>query len=293
MKKIILTIASIALLNVGFAQKNVWDLFFNQGTNYYNPAYAPTHELEEENVSAVDLRTQLNIAPNNNGSPVIPSLMYQGFTKIKNFTILYNINHQYYSFTKNNELGLGLAYTIPFSQELNHRLTFGARGDFSFYGLKRFNEIDYVNVPKPRKLTVIPDVDFGIYYSYRHLELGVSGIHLAKSKYAPDDILLQNERAFHFSASYNFQIGEKFELKPMLLLPPMNYMDMTLAVEFGILHQIYVQYAFRLGELRSQYNIEYRPLINDQKFFFGLAFNHSIIYTNFNAGLRLGYCFGK
>lgn len=293
MKKLLITLLSVVVLNVGFSQRNIWDLFFSQGTNYYNPAYSPTHALEEERATAFDTRTMLNIAPNNTGANVSPSLSYQAFTKIKNFTILYGVNYQSYSFTKNNEVGVGLAYSVPFNVEKNHRLNFGVRGDFSFYGLKELNDIDYVDASKTRKMTVIPDVDFGIYYTYKNLGLGISGIHLAAAKYAPDDVLLQNERNFHFSANYNFQLSENFELKPMLFLPPMNYIDMTFALEFGMFHQVYVQYAFRLGELRSQYNIDYRPLIKGRQFFFGLAFNHSLIYTNFNAGLRLGYCFGN
>lgn len=291
MKKTIYTLIAILSLTAGYSQRNISDLFFAQGVAYYNPAYSPTHELKDERASSFDTHTMLNIAPNNTGSKVTPSLTYQGFTRIKNFTVLYGVNYQAYSFVKNNEIDLGLAYSIPFKSGENHRLSFGVRGDFSFYGLKDFNAIDYVNVPKPRKLTVLPDVDFGIYYTYRQLALGVSGIHLAKSKYEPDDILLQNERNFHFIASYNFYIGNNFELKPTLFLPPMNYTDVTLAVELGIFHQVYVQYAFRLGQLRSQYNIEYRPMIRGQQFFFGLAFNHSLIYTDFNAGLRIGYNF--
>lgn len=273
-------------INYGWSQRNINDLFVTQGFNYYNPAYSPTNRDSNEYVSSFDTRTMLQIAPNNSKT-VIPSLTYQSFTKVDRFVFLLGINHQSYSFTANNELGLGVAYVLPFSTF--HKLSFGLRGDFGFYNLKGFNSIDYIQLEKKRKLTVLADIDFGIAYFIKGFELGISGKHLLASKFQPDDILLQNQRGLYTNLSYNFALGKNFELKPTLFLTPLHYTNLLFGLELGVFHTVYTQLAFKLNELRTQVNIEYRPKIRGNDFFFGLAYNFSQIYTDMNVGIRIGY----
>lgn len=286
-KYLLLAFASLLFQAPILSQRNMDDLFFTQNSHYYNAAYAPTNRDTTEFSTAYDTHTMLKIAPNNTGKNVMPSLSYQAFSKIDNFTFVYNFNHQYQSFSSRNELGIGAIYSLNFKPE--HKLSFGLKGGFSFYNLKRFNAMEDVQIPEQKKMKLLADVDFGIHYFIKKFELGVSGKHLLASKYAPDDILFQNQRGFYTQISYNFTIGKNVELKPSLFLTPLNYSNAFIALEVGLFKKVYTQYAFRLNELRHQYNVEYRFQTPRNSFFAGLAFNHSIIYTDFNVGIRLGY----
>jgi|GEM_PF-6139264 len=287
MKKLLYITVILFQVSAAVSQRNIDDMFFSQGTNYYNAGYSPTHKDSVEMINAYDTRTMLKIATNNTGNKVIPSLTYQAFSKLDRFVFTYNFNHQSYSYTSNNEVGLGVIYTLPFSNI--HKLSFGLRGDFSFYNLKKFNGIDYIQLPKEKRVKLLADIDFGVHYFIKKFEVGVSGKHLLASKYRPDDVLLQNQRGLYMHMSYNFSIGRYIELKPAVFITPVNYLNTFLALELGVIKKVYAQYAFRFNELRHQYNIEYRGNIRQNQFFVGLAFNHSVIYSDFNAGIRLGY----
>lgn len=275
-----------------FSQSNnIDDLFFNQGHNYYNAGYAPTTTKSEEYITAFDTRTMLKIAPNNTGDKVIPSLTYQAFSKVDRLTFSYNFNHQSYSYTANNEFGLGVIYSFPFNE--NHQLSIGLRGDFSFYNLKKFNDIEFLQLEKPKKFKILADIDFGLHYSINKFELGVSGKHLLASRYAPDDILFQNQRDLYTYLSYSFKLGkrERIGFKPAIFMTPAtNLLNSFFALEFDLDEAYYFQYAFKVGQLRNQFSFEYHfDTYNDNSFFIGLAFTQSLVMTDYNIGLRFGY----
>lgn len=289
MKKLIVYTLAFFTSIGAFAQRNLNDDFFTQSYNYYNPSHSLTNRLEGDVSSVTSLNTLIGITPNNNQSKAQLNNFFQHTSRFSNFMIMVHFVQQPYSFTTNSELALGFGYTLPIAD--NHAITFALRGDFSFYNLKKLKYESYL--PNLKKIKAMADMDLGVSYHYKGLDMGLSGKHIFAARYKPDDVLLQNQRDMYFHTGYNFRIGEKVELKPSVFLTPINYMNTLVALELGLFHQFYVQYAFRLNELRHQYVFEYRNQMEDNGFFVGLAFNHSSIYSNYNVGIRLGYYMGE
>jgi len=284
----LLLLTVIGLPLVSWSQRNIDDEFYAQNLNYYNPSFSILSRDTMNYINAYDTHTMLRIAPNNTKQVVSPELAYLAFSKINNFTFIYNINYQHLSYTSQNEIGLGAIYSLKIKQQ--HQINFGLRANFGFYNLKRFNKMDYATDVKRKNLKVLADLDFGIDYVYKGLDIGISGKNLLASKYKPDEILFQNQHGLYANVSYNFDIKNKVEIKPTIFMMPLDYTNLFISLEVGLFKQFYVQYAFRLNQLRSQYNAEYHlKLRSSNEILIGLAFNHSMIYTDFNAGLRLGY----
>ncbi|MCO5269646.1 MAG: type IX secretion system membrane protein PorP/SprF [Brumimicrobium sp.] len=276
---------------IGIAQRNMDDLFFIQGSNYYNAAYAPTHTDSTDFKAAVDTRTFLRYVPNNIGQIVVPNLTYQAFVKMQNVTLTYNYNLQPLTFTKNNELGLGFIYTIPFTTQ--HKLSFGVRGSFGIYNLKRFNEIGFIDIEKSKKWTMLGDFDLGIHYFIKRFELGISTKNILASKYAPDDILFRTDREIYLQLAYNFLLGKRknYSLKISVFTAPLYWLNSYLSFNLGIYKKAYFQFTISAKDISNQFSFGYDFRIGENPLSLGLAFTQSLIAKNYNFGLRIAYKF--
>jgi len=172
-----------------------------------------------------------------------------------------------YSFFHQHTIGLGYGYEFVFKDI--HRLSVGGRLQVNFCDIM------------PSKLSVqsewlksfqmSPDVDLGIQYRMRGLNVGVSVVNLAGNSAANNTALIMYERRGYFNLSYDFLLdkGKNVMFSPHLLF----YLGQhTISADFGVELNLWkyahIGYTFRIQEFRHIVTIgmEYKGFVLDLAF---------------------------
>lgn len=181
-----------------------------------NPAYAGSRDAINVNVIG---RSQWFGLP---GAPQTQTLGVHSPSSRFNLAWGMNISHDQYG-PYNNFIGQGtIAYRLKLERaNLHFGLRGGAYNLLLDHAKLKFREADDALDNQTRYSSIIPNVDFGLYYYSEKLYAGISVNHLTASKFQFDGLdneLYRLKHQFYFMAGYVFTLNDNVLLKPTTLL---------------------------------------------------------------------------
>lgn len=206
---------SLLILNVNQlkAQQDVLFSQFNNSKNHFNPA---TSGLNYRHQACAIVRDQWVGV---NGAPASQFVNYS--TRIDKFNSGIGINylHDEIGFSESNTLKLNFAYQIKF--ENDRILSFGLAAGLMNYKTEAF-WVPPTTTPDPSLPQDINDTkftsDFGIAFSTKKMNVGISSTHLAEERFTSDNMSYQSARHYYGFFDYTFGNEEKMQFRPELLV---------------------------------------------------------------------------
>lgn len=242
--------------------------------NFYNPASGWEDDVSNHEMSLYFQKKWVdNIVYE---KPVNVFANYLGSISENNH---FSIGYVYdaYSFYNRNLVFTGYAKTIAFSE--NSRLTLGARAALYF---------DHINVEKINQDVdpsiggnyFSPDLDLGVQYQWKGLTLAISGKNLFTNSVSIEgEPIIQNQRELNTFLSYQFIIGEKFGIAPLILLSQERSLKTDAGLNLSYNKKIDISYILRIEELRSIISMGSQL---SEIFYVGLAINNSTLLGDMN-----------
>lgn len=245
MKRLIIIISCFFVVIVNsFCQNLLKQNIYYDDMNYYNPA-ASFYDTSRQYYASFYTKYKFLNSPVYAEKPYDFSVSFQGRTQ--NTSGHYTAGYLYdgYSFFDRHSLYGGYGYKWDFG---GHRLSIGARATLNFDAIcwDKFSGAHYIG----QQLFVMPDIDLGLYYQWKGLNLGISAKNLlAIGERVDGNVLLRSRRTLFTNLSYDLYLSE-IMLAPHLLL---SY-DGEIGLDIGIFGRLFeygkVSYIFRVKELR-------------------------------------------
>ena len=187
---------------------------------------------------------------------------YQGRLDKHIFSVSYHYDG--YSFFHQHTIGLGYGYEFVIKDI--HKLSLGGRLQVNFCDIMPSKLAVQTEWLKSFQMT--PDVDLGIQYRLRGLNVGVSVVNLAGNSAANNTALIMYERRGYCNLSYDFLLDKA---KNIMLSPhALFYLGQhTAGVDFGadinLWKYAHAGYTFRLLEMRHivTAGMEYKGFVLD------------------------------
>lgn len=277
----------LIIMHPVFAQNSLRPNIYLDNLNYYN---AGADINDDTHTKYLSFYLKDKFVPEENNAvwskPVNVYLNYLGNINQKSF---FNISYIYdgYSFYNRNTFygGYGRKYEI------------GKRSSISF-GIRavvNLNHIDWDKVGQfqttpAKRLRINPDLDFGILYQWKGLNLGISGKNLFSSKIKKDkEAIIKDWQEFYLNLSYRFNMFQNnLAITPFILYFKERNINLDAGLNLSFFKKAEVSYALRLLELRGIYAARFAI---GKRMQIGAAFDHSSIFSDTNVDFLLGFRF--
>ncbi len=245
--------------------------------NFYNPASGWESKEESQEISLYFQKKWVDNIVYDKPTNVFAN--YLGSISDNNHI---SIGYVYdsYSFYNRNLIYTGYAKTKEFSS--NSRITFGARA--AFY----LDNINEENISQDVDSSIggsyfSPDLDLGIQYQWKGLILAVSGKNLFKNSVNIEgEPIIQNQRQFNTLLSYQFYLGEKFGIAPLVFLSQERSLRTDVGLNLSFSKKIDFSYLLRIEELRSIITLGTQV---GEKLHVGIAVDNSSLLGDINTDL--------
>ncbi|MCF6170633.1 MAG: PorP/SprF family type IX secretion system membrane protein [Bacteroidales bacterium] len=220
MKKLPLTL-SLIFFGIVFsisAQSDVYSRLFYYSPGMFNPAATG---LESKNFITTDFGSRWHKL---DFSPLRFNFGYERtIDKVNSSVAAYYYYSQSGNLTNTNTLGISYSYKFRFAE--NHFLKLGIqlnviRYFFDFSLLYPVPDGDH-SIPNGQQSGIKPDINLGIWYSWKDLSVGASVVNLFRpvmisSETGHDEYAFKLPRFFTFVAKYEIQLSKSFELVPAI-----------------------------------------------------------------------------
>lgn len=136
-------------------------------------------------------------------------------------------------------VGINYIYTTIFNTQQNHYfnakysyhikldhdkiLSAGISGGLTLWNYDFSKEPPYVGFKGQKKFY---DFQFGLFYHSNHLSIGINSIHFEHLKLEPSDKSISSK--LYLFSSYRFDLGELFDITPLLMIWPENKTQKTI-----------------------------------------------------------------
>ena len=282
MRRLIFIFIFCFLLKDTFAQYLLKQNIYYDDLNYYNPSVSFS---DTSRVYYATFYTKYKIL----NSSIYSEKPYDFYTSFQGLTqggfghFITGFSYDGYSFFDRYSLFGGYGYKWNFNE---HYLGIGARCLFQF-DVVNWNKLS-VSHYVGQKMFVLPDIDIGLNYQWKGLNLGLSVKNvLAIGERVDKTILLQNRRTLFTNISYDFRLSN-VKIAPFMLF---SY-DSELSLDIGVFIELFkyakVSYILRAKELRHIF------LLGGELpcgLCLDAAFDFSGLIRDKNIDIRLGYRF--
>lgn len=283
MKRIIfIIICNVFVINL-FCQNIMKQNIYYENLNYYNPATTFSSDTTYNYYTTFYTKYKFLTSTVYSEKPYDFNLSFQGRTQQNAGHYMVGYIYDGYSFFNRHSLYGGYGYKWQFKE---HFLSIGANIILNFDAI--YWDKLLVSHYRGKQLFVMPDIDFGIFYRWKGLNLGLSAKNLlALGERVNGNILLRSRRTFFTNLSYNFQLYSA-TIAPYMLF---SY-DSEFNLDIGIFSQLFnygkIAYIFRGKEIRHVFILggEF-----PQGFSIDVAFDFSNVAQDKNLDIRLGYKF--
>lgn len=268
------------------AQSTVRPSMYFQQMNYYNVASTLADSSEK---ASLLYYTKNKLVQSETWNKPMTSFISQ-VGRLNNIPGFYSAAYIYdsYSFYDRHTLYAGYTHQWKLGKKQQHVINVGARTVLNFDHIK-WDKLGQVVDRSKAGLHFTPDVDLGVQYQFKRLNLGVASKNIFSNTAKFDgEILLQNHREWYYTASYTFTIKKNYNIAPYILV----YQERRNAFDFGLFASAYkrvsVSYILRLLEFRHIYMVNVN-IVNGLHA--GFAYDYSSVYSDKHLDFLIGYRF--
>lgn len=195
------------------AQQDVLFSQFSNTKNLFNPATSGLNYKIQ--TCAIARKQWLEV----NGSPLSQYINYSMKLEKFNSGIGANYYRDKIGFSERNTIKLNYAYHLKFKND--RVLSFGLAAGIMNYKMSA-SWIAPTTTSDPNLPQNINDsqftADFGIAYSQKKLNVGISSTHLTEERFLSGNTVYQSARHYYMFADYTFGKEEGFQFRPELLV---------------------------------------------------------------------------
>lgn len=235
--KIVLLITIILISTTSFSQQQSITTQFWNDYVFYNPS---TVGINYKHQAIIHYRNQWEKV---NGAPNTISANYN-YAINRNHGVGVNYLYEIIGNTKQHAGSLNYSYRIHFNETDKHFLSIGLGLGISNYFID-FSKYIYPSLPEyptsPR--TTYPTLSFGLSYRIKEFDFGVSSTQITEGFLASNQTY-RPARHYFLTSSYNIIFGEKFALKPQLLI---GTDASTISSNFNLLATAFRYYSLGVG----------------------------------------------
>ena len=291
MNKIKLYILFLFVSTIGFSQQTITNNQYYLFDYFYNPSLSGGESNNPLYINYIDQWA---------GFENSPTKITAGFEFSTNyndgFSILFTQNNQGGSF-KEDQLNFNYSKQIVFNKKKKLSLGLGILASQKTSDFSNINTaIPNDNIFSAGSNEIILDGSFGINYSSKNFEIGISSLYLNNSNLEISKNQLpksfRNGRQYYLISSYSFQINEKVSLTPNVLF---NFLTRDFFLRsFALLANFNETFSFGLANRNYSTNLEasenhpnYRNLT--LAFILGYEFKKFCTYYNYEISKNISF----
>ena len=291
MNKIKLYILFLFVSTIGFSQQTITNNQYYLFDYFYNPSLSGGESNNPIYINYIDQWA---------GFENSPTKITAGFEFSTNyndgFSILFTQNNQGGSF-KEDQLNFNYSKQIVFNKKKKLSLGLGILASQKTSDFSNVNTaIPNDNIFSTGSNEIILDGSFGINYSSKNFEIGISSLYLNNSNLEISKNQLpksfRNGRQYYLISSYSFQINEKVSLTPNVLF---NFLTRDFFLRsFALLANFNETFSFGLANRNYSTNLEasenhpnYRNLT--LAFILGYEFKKFCTYYNYEISKNISF----
>ena len=291
MNKIKLYILFLFVSNNGFSQQTITNNQYYLFDYFYNPSLSGGESNNPLYINYIDQWAGFENSPTKITAGFEFSTTYND-----GFSILFTQNNQGGSF-KEDQLNFNYSKQIVFNKK--NKLSLGL-GIFASQKTSDFSNVNTAipndNIFSTSSNEVILDGSFGVNYTSKNFEIGVSALYLNNSNLEISKNQLtksfRNGRQYYLISSYSFQINEKVSLTPNILF---NFLTRDFFLRsFALLANFNETFTFGLANRNYSTNLEasenhpnYRNLT--LAFILGYEFKKFCTYYNYEISKNISF----
>lgn len=285
--KYLYTFLLFAVTCSSFAQNTLRPNIVRENMNYYN-AGVSLSDSAFDSYAFVYFKNKY-IPKENKAIWNKPVNVYLNYIEKINEKSFFNISYirDGYSFYNRNIIYGG--YGRKFNAGKQGKLSAGARAVININHINQDKSEQLQNM-SGKKLSITPDLDLGIQYQWKKLQIGVSGKNLLAGGVKKDnEVIIKDRRELYVNVTYQFGLFKnKVSLAPYILYVKERDIEVDAGFNVSLFSKVDVSYAFRVFEFRSIYSAR---VALGKRLIIGAAFDNASFFSDKNADIILGYKF--
>ncbi|WP_024773085.1 type IX secretion system membrane protein PorP/SprF [Aquimarina macrocephali] len=165
-KCLILLVFSVTLVNKVSGQTLANFNFLEHTYLFHNPAKVALNSTEIVYINRRKTNTTVS-------SPMFSKSYLSVSQQLKNIKGLFHLNYFFdqYSFFNQNIISIGYSYPLEISK--NHSLSIGIRFN-GIINTIQYDQIKNINFETLQETKFHPDIDLGVYYTWKNLNIGIA-----------------------------------------------------------------------------------------------------------------------
>lgn len=283
-RNVFLLFVTIILSVAANGQNSIRPNIYLTDMQYYNPAAIAIDSNERTQSALYGKYKGVDNEDEVWNKPMSIWLSHAG--RIKQSNSFYTVSYVSDKYSYFHRHALYLGYTKQWKINSVSSLSYGARV------VANTDFINWENFVLPhhkagREAAFNPDLDLGVNYRFRRLNVGVGFKNLfATRKRIDEATLLKNHREVNFHLNYRQNIGRNFAVTPFLLLAHERNTLIDGGLAFSLFNRLTASYALRLNELKS-------VIVLDAKIYkgwsVGLGYDRSALVSDQNVDFVIRY----
>ena len=270
------------LMSAGvFAQNSLQPNIFLNDLHYYNPAAVGISK--QENLSITAYGKQRFVEGDIYRKPLNPWINYVNRVR-ENDILTVSYIHDSYSYFSRNSLYLG--YVREFSLGKSSVLGLGGRvvGNVDRVNWDKFQ---LPHLESGNTVFFNPELDLGVHWMFYGLKAGAGFKNLLGSSAKHDNaVLIQNRKELNFNLSYRQNLGQNFQITPLLLVNRERNTLINAGLSVNAFKKLNVSYILRLNQLRGIYGLDFTL---PKGLSVGLSLDRSVLMSDNNFDFVLRY----